>query len=203
MDTEKRSGGGRQSKVAEVIERYGLDGIGATLETRWTAESTDERHSLRELADLFNKRVLQSVVVDANVQLVGVEVDGMYQALTDSSATPSEQTQARRRLEREDVDVDGLRDDFVSYQAIRTYLTKYRDAEYNRDVDQLEAAIGTINRLQARLEAVASDRLSRLCDKDSISLGEFTVIVNVEVICEDCGQQRAMADLLAGGSCNC
>ncbi|MFC6771661.1 rod-determining factor RdfA, partial [Halorubrum pallidum] len=47
------------SKVARVIEAYDLAGLGAQLERQWTGADGD-RTSLRDLADVFNRRVLEA-----------------------------------------------------------------------------------------------------------------------------------------------
>lgn len=46
-----------RGKVAKLIDRHDLDSIGDELEAQWTRASED-RKSLRELADVFNRRLL-------------------------------------------------------------------------------------------------------------------------------------------------
>ncbi|WP_343233123.1 rod-determining factor RdfA [Natrinema halophilum] len=57
-------GSRRRTKVAALIHEYELgESFGERLETLWT--QTENRRSLRELADLFNKELLASTLVSA------------------------------------------------------------------------------------------------------------------------------------------
>jgi len=122
-------GRGRRRKVARLIDEYNLQGIGEELERLWTAD--DDRRSLRSLADLFNRRLLKISLEEAGVTSLDGEVENAYRLLDDDDVSGADRTRARRRLEREGVDVDTLQEDFVTYQAVRTYLKNYRGAEYN------------------------------------------------------------------------
>jgi hypothetical protein len=117
--------GGRRTKVARIIDEYELTGMGARLEAAWTGESGN-RQSLRDLADEFNEAVVESSLRDVESTPLEFEVSGTYHALSDESNADA--TRARRRLEREGVDVDELESNFVTHQAIHTYLKRDRDA---------------------------------------------------------------------------
>jgi hypothetical protein len=194
-------GPGRRSKVARLIETYDLDGLGAELERKWTATG-DERASLRDLAELFNRRVLAGALRAAGGRPLDGEVENLYRLLEDPDAGAADRTRARRRLEREGVDVDALAEEFVSYQAIRTYLTRHRDVSYEPEGEPATAG-ETIARLQSRLETVTEDKLSGARDRGEITLGESDVTVAVLVACRDCGRQLDVGTLLAEGGCEC
>jgi hypothetical protein len=194
---------GRPSKVARLIEQHGFDEVGAELERRWTADDPDERQSLRELASYFNRRILAAALADTGVQPLDGEVSNLYRLLTGDDVSVAERTRAERQLERDGVDVDELQADFVSYQAIRTYLTSHRDAEYDRDEgESLERALESIQRLRSRTASVAESRLEQLRESDRLSLGSPRVTVDVRVLCEDCGAQFDVGDL-DGDGCDC
>jgi len=194
---------GRPSKVARLIEQHGFDEVGAELERRWTADDPDERQSLRELASYFNRRILAAAVADTGVQPLDGEVSNLYRLLTGDDVGVAERTRAERQLERDGVDVDELRADFVSYQAIRTYLTSHRDAEYDRhEGESLERALESIQRLRSRTASVAESRLEQLRESDRLSLGSPRVTVDVRVLCEDCAAQFDVGDL-DGDGCDC
>ncbi|UHQ96225.1 rod-determining factor RdfA [Natrinema halophilum] len=114
-------------------------------------------------------------------------------------------TEARAHLEYDGIDVDRLESDFVTYQAIRTYLKEHRDAEYDSSSEYggVEAASNSINRLRSRVRSVVDGTLERLTASDLITLGEYRLFVNVEVLCTDCGTQHSVVDLLQRGGCNC
>jgi hypothetical protein len=192
------------SKVASLIDKYNLEDVGDELEVRWTADTN--RMSLRELADYFNKRLLKAVLVESQVTTLTGEVDTMYHSLTDDTVTSGTRTQAKNRLREHDVDVAELCEDFVSRQAIHTYLTKHREATYDGgedDDDVVERRLDEIQRLRNRLSAVTERALSSLEKKSRISLGDFHVLVSVQIQCSDCETQLDVTQLLKRGGCDC
>ncbi|WP_251344298.1 rod-determining factor RdfA [Haloplanus halophilus] len=193
------------SKVARLIDAYGFDeAFGDELEALWTADGP-QRRSLRDLADTFNRRLLESVLSDAGMSTVDGEVDNLYRLLTADDVSSGMRMEARARLERNGVDVDDLESDFVTYQAIRSYLTSYRDAEYEgtSDEDRVENVVDTIQRLRSRLDSVVQGSLDRLRSTEQLTLGEFRLFVDVDVLCEECGAQYGVVELLERGGCDC
>jgi hypothetical protein len=202
-DAPPSDAGGRRIKVARLLDEYALEGFGDELERRWTAED-DSRLSLRALADHFNRRLLSDAISRAGVRALDGDADSIYQSLTEDDPSGADATRTRRRLEREGVDVDALLEDFVSYQAIRTYLTEYRDAEYVRsERDRVEAEKESLQRLRGRTSAVTKSKLEQLRAGEHLSLGEFRTIVSTSVVCEDCGGQYEVVELLDRGGCDC
>lgn len=205
METSKQSdssGRGRRSKVARLIEEYGLDGIGTELEERWTAE--ENRSSLRDLATYFNQMLLKEALGSANLQPLDGEVENVYRLLTDDGISRAEYTRVRRRLERDGVDVTSVEDDFVTYQAIRTYLKEYRNAEYSpAEVDPIEREKTNVQQFRGRVVSVTERNLERLRSNSHLDLGEFRMLVDIEVICEACNSQYEIIDLLERGGCRC
>jgi hypothetical protein len=193
-------------KIGRLIQRYGLDGVGAELETRWTAER-GERHSLRDLADFFNQRLLETAMREAGIDTLEGEVANTYRLLTDDEVTTGMVTETRRKLERGGVDVDRLTTDFVSYQAIRTYLTKYRGATYPPSDasghDHVERAADNIERLRSRTVTVAEDRIDQLVKRDRLDVGPYHLSVDIRVYCEDCESRYDVDDLFERGGCSC
>jgi predicted transcriptional regulator len=193
------------SKVARLIDEYELGAsYGDRLEARWTDDS-DERMSLRDLADLFNERLLRAAIEEQGTATVDGEVENLYRLLTDDDVSRGVRTEAQARLEREGVDVDRLDRDFVTYQAVRSYLTDYRGAEYDQpsDAARREKTVETIERLQSRVRSVVTRNLQQLRDTDRISLGQFRLFVDVDVLCEDCGAEYGARELVERGGCDC
>lgn len=194
---------GRQTKVARLIDEYNLDGLGAELENRWTAEG-DERMSLRTLATYFNQQLLETRMAEAGIQSLSGEVKNTYRLLTDDDVSGADRTRTVRRLEREGIDVDSLRDDFVTYQAIRSYLKGDRDAEYSKpDGDRIETELENVQRLRGRVTNVTEGMLEQLRRNEEITLGEFGLLVDIAVLCETCGQRYEVEELLEQGGCDC
>ena len=194
----------KRSKVARLIEEYELEGIGAEMENRWTAEDSTDRWSLRDLADDFNHRLLEEELSAAGVRALDGESGNFYRLLTDDDVSEADRTRARRRLERKGVDIEGLLNRFVTYQAVRTYLREYRGAEYSRsDGDRLETERTNIQRLQGRTESVTQEKLEQLERGDHIELGTIRTIVETTVVCEDCGGRYEVSALLNRRGCDC
>lgn len=190
------SGPGRRSKVATAIETHGLDGIGAELAARWSREQ--DRWSLRRLADYFNAELLEQVLREAGSTTVEIDPTDLYDRVRSDDRTT--RTEAERVLEREGVDVDALRDEFVSYQAIRTYLRSHREVEPpTGDGPTVEDAVETIRRLDGRLTSVARDRLSNL---DDLAVAAPRVLTSIRVYCDDCGARLGL-DELGERACDC
>lgn len=203
-NTEKSGppGRGRRSKVARLIEEYDLQGIGAELEKQWTAD--EHRSSLRELANYFNRQLLERRLEAANVQYLDGEVENTYRLLTSDEVSSAESTRVKRRLQREGVDVDELENDFVTYQAIRSYLKNNRGAEYTPTVtDPLEREATNFQKLRGRMVSVTEGKLEQLRDSDELTLGGFQTLADIRVVCEDCNTQFDVVDLLERGHCNC
>lgn len=195
---------GRRSKVGRVIAERELDGLGDELERRWTGDR-GERQSLRKLADWFNSRVLEAAMADAGEQVLDGEAANLYDLLTGDDISGGTRTEAERRLARTGVDVDEVKRDFVSHQAVHTYLTDYRNVEgpSNETERSVDDAIETIQRLRNRTNAVVERTVGALHDADEISVGDFDVFVDVRVSCNDCQRTYDVTDLLRNGGCDC
>ncbi|WP_343233115.1 rod-determining factor RdfA [Natrinema halophilum] len=201
----QNSYGESDTKVARLIKSYNLDAdTGDRLEELWTADG-DRRESLRDLADRFNKALLETAVAAAGVSTVDGEIDNLYRLLTSDDVSSGNRTEARARLEKNGVDVDQLEHDFVTYQAIRSYLKKVYGAEYERDSEttRVDKVIETSQRLQSRIRSVTEKSLTQLKETNQISLGEFHLFIDITVLCEDCNTQYGLVELLREGSCEC
>lgn len=202
-DSTDTGGVSRRTKVGRLIDEYGLDGIGNELERRWTGE-TGERDSLRTLADVFNERLLERAMLDAGMSPLDGEVANAYRLLTDADVSTGVKTETEARLDRQGVDVERVRSDFVTYQAVRTYLKDVRGASYDSQTgDALERAGSSFARLIGRTTAVVEQKLDQLRSGDALTLGAFTVRTSVSVYCDDCGSEYDVVTLLERGGCDC
>ncbi|UPV76802.1 hypothetical protein M0R89_20250 (plasmid) [Halorussus limi] len=194
----------RRSKVGRVIAERNLDGLGEELERRWTGDAR-ERHSLRELADYFNRRVLRAAMDEQGIDVLDGEVENFYELLTGESVSGGMEVQTERRLERDGLDVAALKSDFVSHQAVHTYLTKYRGAEStsNDSESKTPETRTTLQQLRSRVQAVTETSLDALRSADELTLGDFDVYVDVRITCNDCQSQYSVGELLDRGRCQC
>jgi hypothetical protein len=192
---------GANTKVARVIREYDLDGMGAQLETSWTGEG-GERTSLRDLADEFNKAVLEAALRDGGGSSRSVDVSSTYNALRSESG--SKATRARRRLERAGITVDKLTGDFVTHQAIHTYLKREREASLPAaDDDIVDRKVETIEKLQGRVSAVVESTITSLANADELDRDNYDVLVDVRTVCPNCGADAPVGELLRQGGCGC
>lgn len=196
---------GPQGKVKRLLEEYGFEEFGDYLVDRWTAEDSDSRLSLRALAHEFNIRLIEERLAAVNAAAIDGSGEHYYRSLTDDAMTSGMRTQVRRNLEQSGIDVDGLKEEFVSRQAIHTYLTKTRDVSQPSPESPISTSsvLETIDRLQERVRRVTASRLERLRSAGFVTLGDFRVVVNIQVYCADCGTQNNLPDLLREETCDC
>jgi len=197
--TNKTSG--RRPKVARVIDQYNLDGMGAQLESAWTGES-GERTSLRDLADEFNRAVLEAALREVGGSPPNFEVVGLYEAL--QAETGPEATRARRELERAGIDPESVSSDFVTHQAIHTYLTKERDASLpDQETHTVVHKIETIQKLEGRLAAVAENAVRSIDSNNELHNQNYNILVDVRAVCPECGSDRPISEFLENKGCEC
>jgi hypothetical protein len=203
MSDEPASGGRTQrSKVERVIEAYDLKGMDAELAQYWRGEGV-ERRSLRELATVFNERIVQAAMEDAGMSPLDGEAANVYDLLSSDDVTTGARTRAERRLDREGVDVAAMRTDFVSHQAIHTYLTDVRGLEHSSKSGDVESRIETVQRLVGRTRSVSTGVVAGLDDAGAVDIGEFEVTADVYVTCRDCNSRYELTTLLRRGHCDC
>ena len=192
-----------RSKVGRLIDTYGMRGTGQELEDRWLGRGR-ESQSLRSLAEWLNQRLLEARLTAVGQDPLDGEVSNLYRLLSEEDVTAGARVDAETTLEAYGIDVEELRREFVSHQAIHTYLTEFRGASKERSSgDRAETVRRTVGRLRSRLVAVAENNLGHLRDAGELRLGEFTVLLEVQVLCEDCGASYPVTDLLDRGGCDC
>lgn len=194
----------RRSKVDRLIEAYGLDGMAVELAQYWKGEGV-ERYSLRKLASHFNQALMRSAMVDAGLNPLDGEAENTYGLLTDEETTSGARRKAERRLEREGVDVDQLRRDFVSHQAVYNYLTDIRGLNYEargRNGD-IEGSIETVQRLVGRTRSVSETTVGGLDQAGKITIGEYDITADIQITCRDCNMQYGLVEFLQQGHCEC
>ncbi|WP_435320549.1 rod-determining factor RdfA [Haloarchaeobius sp. TZWSO28] len=189
-------------KVGRVADEFDLAGVHESLADRWVRDRDD--YSLRELARYFDERVLTAAMRAAGEDPLGHEVASTYEALTDDAVSSGERIQVENRLSRAGIDVDALRDAFVSHQSVHTHLRECLDVEKETgaDGDPTDRAKDTLFALQSRTEAVTESTVSSLASS-SLALDDFDVLVSVSVTCGECGRSYQVGDLLDRGGCTC
>lgn len=201
-DSDRSNDSNRRIKIVRVIEEYNLEGVGDVLEHRWTAK--EDRLSLRDLADYFNRQVLDAAMTEVRMQPLDGEVDNVYRLLTADQVGSADRTRARRRLEGNGIDVERLERDFVTYQAIRSYLKEHRGAEPStNERPRIDVERENLQRVRGRMVSVTDGKLDQLVNGDLLTLGDYRVLVEINVLCDDCGTQNDVIELLEQGGCAC
>jgi hypothetical protein len=198
MGVESRT----NSKVARVIEKYDLDGMGEQLEAEWTGEY-GQRTSLRDLADEFNRAVLDAAITRSGTKISETDLQSTYQTLTGDDIPSADKMRKERELESMGVDTDAVHSDFVTHQAVHTYLTNYREAELPERSDNAEQQAETLERLQGRTAAVTKSAIKKLPPDVENDESAYDVIVDVRAICSNCGTEYTATELLRQGGCDC
>ncbi|KAB1190417.1 hypothetical protein GJR96_15675 [Haloferax sp. MBLA0076] len=194
--------GRRKSKVERVIDSYGLTGFGETLAERWTAP--EDSDSLRDLATLLNEKMIQSALRETDSEVLKGEAENLYSLLSDDDTTEGMRVQAKNSLESRGVDVDQLSSDFVSHQAVYTYLTEIRGVSKDSESkNRIQSVVDSVQKLRGRLLAVTERSLESLRDTNQLRLGDFDVLIDTQVYCRDCGTQYEVIQLLTRGGCEC
>ncbi|WP_254546552.1 rod-determining factor RdfA [Halomarina pelagica] len=192
-------------KVGGVAERYDLGRITYELEDLWTADG--DGYSLRELADYFNRAVLESTMRETGLDPLDGDVENLYRLLTDEGASPGSRVEAERRLEREGASAERVRDDFVTHQTIYRHLKNCLEAEYERGEaapgDRIRRDVKRIEGLQNRTTIVVEEIVRRLRDGELVSVGDFDVYNDIRIVCEECTAQYSPRELLQRGGCGC
>ncbi|MFC6724175.1 rod-determining factor RdfA [Halobium palmae] len=190
-------------KVGRVADRYGLDDLDRELRTRWIGEG-HEKHSLRKLEGYLGRRVLESALFDAGVDTLQGEVENLYDLLSGEDTSEGVRVEARKRLERDGVDVDRVEGDFVSHQSIHTHLRECLDVNHDPgEGATVERGSSTVYALRNRTETVTAGTLERLRDNGKLALDGFDVYVDVRVACEECGRFHEIGTLFEAGGCDC
>lgn len=192
----------RRSKVERLIDGYDLEDLPEELARDWLGEGV-ERRSLRELATSFNERLVRAAMQDAGMSPLDGEAANVYELLSGDDATSGARIRAERRLGREGIDVEQLESEFVSHQAVHTYLTDIRGLEHSTQSESVESRIETVQRLVGRTRSVSDGVLEGLADADEVDIGEFEVTADVYVTCRDCNSRYELTALLRRGDCNC
>jgi len=194
----------RRYKVGRVVSEYGLDEFHEKLPDMWLGESGDPV-SLRTLAERLNVALLRRAMEQAGADPLDGEAENAYRLLTEDDVSAGVRTQQRNRLQREGIDVESLESDFVTHQAVHTYLTQVLDVSKERtdETDPAEKHEQRVQRLRSRTEAVTDNSLAELRDADDLTLGDFNVVVDIQVYCRDCGTQYELGQLFRNGGCDC
>ncbi|GAB3327450.1 hypothetical protein EI982_15255 [Haloplanus rallus] len=188
-------------KIDDVCASRGL----STLPERLVRRRRTGGDSLRDLERFFNREVLAAAMRAAGMELLDDEAANVYRLLTGDDVSDAARTEARDRLTRAGVDVERLREDFVTYGTVRTHLRECADVDTGREAESVDerTVTDTVYGLFGRAEAVTERELSRLSETAALEAGELSVSVDARVTCTTCGEEYRLLRLLERGGCAC
>ena len=190
-------------KIDRAAAAYDLSEEAERLAEYWIRE--DERYSLRNLAVHFNQLLLRTAMERAGLNPLDGEVENTYRLLTDEDVSQGMRTQARNRLQKQNIDVDQLQSDFVSYGTVRRHLKGCLgvERESSETDDPAETGSQRIAALQNRTVAVTENTLSQLASAGELAAGDIDVFVDITVSCSACGTHAPVREYIEGNGCDC
>lgn len=184
-------------KVGRIAAQYDLSDIDDQLQTERTAGA-----SLRDLADVFNRRVLKSAITTQTIPSL-TSPDVVYDELTSTETSSGRKTELRTKLEQAGVPIETVEADFVSYVTLRSHLQECLSMETSRSPSDPETVRSGIDWIQAKAEAVIDTKLETLRGMNELKTGPLSVTQTVHVRCEECGEIYRLQQLLTETECAC
>jgi hypothetical protein len=194
----------RNYKVGEILAEYGLLDLHDKLSKLWLGEN-GEKVSLRNLAERINIALVRRSLEEAGEEPLEGEAENTYRLLSSDEVSSGVRVQQRNQLQRAGIDVNQLENDFVTHQAVHTYLTKGLgiSKDTSTDTDPVETHKERIQRLRSRMNAVLGQSVSELRTTGELSTGQLDTTVNLQAYCQDCENQYDAIELLEKGGCGC
>lgn len=195
MGSEKKG-----CKVCRVIEDRELTKMDERLVAHWKGDSV-QRKGYRKLAKWLNVIILRRAMDRAGVPTLGGEAEAKYERLQGDDGTTASEVEGI--LSNEGIDVEGVRDDFVSYGVVRTHIKGCLDAEREHTENDWETRSLEITKDHS--ETKASNAVKSLIKKGKIqTAGEVDVDVSIRIECEECQTRIPLGRALKRGRvCNC
>lgn len=187
-------------KVGRVTREYGMPNADSRLVDEWQRGT-----SVRQLARELNEDLIESRLAGASLSNVEWSLSPVYEALHTDELSEAEAIEIRRELDRAGVAVEELSSDLVSHQTVYRHLTGCLDATRsdNRTPDERrESARDTVYALQQRTELVTESTIETLLSAGVADLGDPEVVVDLQVVCGDCGRSMDFETAITDG-CDC
>jgi len=167
-------------KVCRVLSKRGIETYESAMVEEWKGER-GARKGYRKLADWFNTLILRREMDKAGISTLGNEPESKYERLQSNEPVAEE---VRMILRREGVPINEIEADFVSYGVIRTHLKECLGEKFEQESSDWER--DAIERTRSHAERKLSDAVQAAVSNGKLdSVGDVSVIVSVEVECEE------------------
>jgi len=187
-------------KIGRITTEYDLSDVNRRLVDGWQAG-----RSIRLLTEEFNKNIIETALRTQNVDQSEWNRTLIYEAVHTDELNKTEAIEVRRELERSGVDVEQLSADMVSHQTVYRHLTNCLKVSKNDEKtpeERREKARDTVYALQQRMELVTESTIESLQSADVTDLGDVEILVDLQVVCNDCGQSMDFETAIQNG-CRC
>lgn len=187
-------------KIGRVTAKYGRGDV-----DEWLIEEWQDEMSIRSLTAEFNKEIIEEELTAVGASRLEWSKTPVYEALHTEELSEPETIEIRRELERAGVDVEQLSSDLVSHQTVYRHLRNClatsgpdeKSAEERR-----EQARNRIYALQQRASLVTESTVESMQTAGVTNVGDPEVLVDVRIVCRDCGRSMDLDEVLTGG-CDC
>lgn len=194
-------------KVGRSIASYDLTRMNERLRERYAGSA-----SLRDVTDDLNEAMLGTVLERsgalADIELFGAldersTLETIYERLS-GEGTTAERVRVETRLEQAGVDLEALRDDWVTHPTVRTHLRECLgvDTSAGASIDP-DDATDTIAWARTRTERIVANTLSRLATAGEVEYEDVDVHAAIQVTCQQCGRTTSVDSFVAAGGCSC
>lgn len=187
-------------KLGRVTAEYELSSVDS-----WLVEEWQSGTSVRQLTEELNKDIVASELNTTNIGHVEWSRTPVYEALHTDKLSEAEEVEIQRELDRAGADVEQLASDLVSHQTVYRHLTQCLEASKDDDqtpAERREKAKDTVYAMQHRTEVVTESTLDTLEAAGVTDLGEVEVLVDLQVVCSDCGRSMDFESAIRKG-CDC
>ena len=192
------------SKVGRLIEGCELPGMDGRLIDFWTSNG-GERRSLRDLANYFNSELLRATMADVGMTTLDGEVANTYRLLTIKDVSTGV-----RRLKPPSNATGSIPSDSgrISSPISRSTPTSLSSVASRTQLSESDRTASRRQTTRSSAWVVASSPSPKSgwtpCgNTGAITLGTFSVLVDVRVVCEDCGTHADVRTLLIDGGYDC
>jgi hypothetical protein len=207
-----------KNKIDRLIEQYELTGSEESLVRDWTREDEQRRKSVRGLTSWFNQKLVMAILDEYTGGMIPADytIEEITTRLLACGSDASKYNDIPDReivdvvqwLQNNDVPVDDVIDDLVSYGTMYTYLKEIRGAVSpdsqpdQRSPEERQAdVIGGIRTDLAKQPKRINSRLRTLRTHNQLPQTKPDIHISVECNCPACGHAQPIADYIEQQGC--
>lgn len=187
-------------KVDRVTGEYDLAAV-----DEWLVEEWQDGTSVRKLTEALNEDLVGTRLAAVDADRFEWSRTPVYEALHTDDLDEPEAIEIRRELDRAGIDVEELSSDLVSHQTVYRHLTNCLGASASEEKtpeERRQTARDRVYALQQRTTLVTESTLESLQAADATEIGDPDVLVDIQVVCRDCGRSMDFEHVLTDG-CDC